>query len=160
MNENPIEKQEPTLRWRIVGARILEYFGNDKEVLEAANYRFDISIETGADDQGGLILVGLIIKMSLLEKPEEIIASLNVQFTFQIENIAQFIEERVLRLSDQVWLTFFSIALGGARGIFLVKNESFSFGNVVMPPIDSTPFIPKPIVFGDPEKQMRFTVRV
>jgi hypothetical protein len=152
-----MEPQSPNFHIESAVSRLIEYHCIDIEPVEG-EIRFDVKVESGVDLDLQFVVLRPEIRMRINERPEEL-CSLKIEVVYRYTGLKDFIVDGALILPENVWTLLINIALGTARGMLASKNAGLSYGNTLMPPIETKNLLPAPLVLTQPEGAKRTYIK-
>ncbi|MDN3654047.1 hypothetical protein QWZ08_00330 [Ferruginibacter paludis] len=116
----------------------------DADPEQIKGYRFDHSLGTGINEEESLIGLKLTVDIEALDAKDEpigISASYTHNFTFNVENLEDFLEkdnneDDTPAIDPLMVATLVGIAYSTVRGIIYTRTQSTSLNGVVLPVID------------------------
>jgi hypothetical protein len=133
---------EKEMRFQIAGIEILEVnLKHPEKALPAPRtYNFETKIKTAVDVEKKLfnIIPGVNV---IYDEDKEVHASIQVNFTFSIENMQDFLVENQIDIPEPFLVTLISISISTLRGIMYSQFRGTFMNNTIMPVIDPKSFV-------------------
>jgi hypothetical protein len=137
-----ITTQPNTFRYGIVKIKTLAFYVNELMYLPdpLKQVKVEIAQLTGTNIEANLIDFRLRVFFYYLENKDNVLADINVQNVFFVEEIKQFVQGASLRLPSQLLISMVSLAISHSRALFAQNLAGTAFSDFMLPitnPIDA-----------------------
>lgn len=133
--------------FKCVSFELKEYANSISKQISNDGYEFQFNFELAlvkeTTSANVVMSTTLLEKVSDTEKNE--LAILKIEMIFIIKNFADVfkMQDDKLLIPDPLIVALSNIAIGGIRGMFVLKLESSKISNAIVPLVDAKMFLPK-----------------
>ena len=126
---------------------LTDYANSNTKQIASDGYEFQFNLELLIFEETKSTKLALITTLleKVTEKEKHELAKLKAELTFVVVNFWDVFKtqgDKIL-IPDQLITAFSNIAIGGVRGMFVIKLEGTRFSNAILPLLDSKIFLPK-----------------
>lgn len=121
---------------------------NNKVKIESDKYLFNFTFNLEVKQEISSVIINLFIDINAnTDSIKDKIAEIKSLNTFHILNLENIIKkgDRGIEIPNELIAPLLSISLSNLRGMLSVKFEKSLYTNSVVPIVDATQFLPKPI---------------
>lgn len=136
------KKKDNNISFKLLAIEILDFsLASHKQIPILATFQFDINLEHRVNNDKKLVTVVYNISV-LSEKKEQLFGHVKTSCIYQIHNFNDFfdIENKKLKLPDEITTTLNSISLSTTRGIMFSLFRGTLLQYAVLPLVDPKAF--------------------